>query len=560
MIQREVKEKIKKYLNKQGVEKPVFDVISTKNLSDGDFYTNAALKYASELKITPIDMATDISKYLESPFYTTNISKPGFLNFVLSSLYLSNELNNINKQGSDYAGTPEPLENKVYIVEYSSPNIAKPFSIGHFRSTIIGDVIANLLEFSGKKVIRDNHLGDWGTQFGKLIYAIKTWGNLQEIESSPDPIKLLVDLYVKFHKEAEINPELNKLGRLWFKKLEKGDVEAYELWEKCIDWSLLEFNRIYDLLRVRFDTYIGESKAVPKTVEVLKELEDKKLLKKDKGAGLVYYPNNKYPPLMLVKEDGTTLYSTRDLATDKNRISEYGNNVIIINEVGSDQNLYFEQLYELERMLSWFDHSQRIHVKHGLYSLKDSKMSTRKGNVVWLDDVLHQAVEEAQNLSDDVKNKELATIVGIGALKWNDLKHEAHKDIVFDWNEVLNMNGNSGPYIQYTYARTQSVIAKSPDTIIEPAVSVTNLNTYENTLIRTIVKYPSIVERATVELAPHYICHYLFSLAQAFNSFYNSTPILSSDNKAFRLALTNSTAILLKSGLNLLGITAPNRM
>ena len=594
-----------KVASKEVVQADVnFLVEKPENENFGDYASNIALAIFSSSKFkTPMELAQKIVDKLNSPrAILPNIDKveavkPGFINFYLSEKYLISNLEEIlNKK--NYGSKPQDLSKKV-VVEYSSPNIAKPFTVGHLRSTIIGDAVANLLEANGWKVYRDNHVGDWGTQFGKQIYAIKTWGEAQ-IEKSKNPVKELVALYIKFHKEAEKNPELEEKGREWFKKLEEGDKEARRLWKKCVDWSLKEFENIYKVLRITFTENdglgFGESFFEDKIKDVLEELNTKKLLKESEGAKLVFFEKDpskssgqaKYPPLMIVKKDGATLYATRDLATDKFRLEKYPG-AKIINEVGIEQSLYFKQLFEVEKMLGWVKERQRIHIKHGHYRFKDKKMSTRKGNVVWLKEVLEEAIKRAEKLGS--KERHLAEKVGIGALKWNDLKRSSHLDIVFDWDEILNMQGDSGPYIQYTFARTQSVVRKSEIRNPKSEINSNNQNSkfkkrflsfehsnfdivssfdirYSNlqlepeevSLLRAIYRFPEVVEEAASSFAPNILCNYLFDLAQKFNLFYQKHKILESEQREFRIQLTVAVGQIIKNGLHLLGIQAPERM
>ena len=587
-IKSEIISILKQSLSKFTKEEIDFLVERPENEDFGDYFSNIALtlfasekrKAKSEKLRTPLELAQELAKKLNSSLSTLpNIDKveavkPGFINFWLSKEYLSDKLQEINDKKERFGSKPQDLNKKV-VVEYSSPNIAKPFTVGHLRSTIIGDAIANLLEASGWRVKRDNHLGDWGTQFGKQIYAIKTWGNEEKIENSENPVKELVALYIKFHDRAEKNPELEDKAREWFKKLEDGDSQARRLWMKCVDWSLKEFKNIYEKLGVKFTENNGlgysESFFEDKIKDILEELNSKKLLKESEGARLVFFPNDIFPPLMIIKKDGTTLYATRDLATDKFRLKEYGKDVVIINEVGIEQTLYFRQLFEVEKMLGWVKDGQRIHLKHGHYRFKDEKMSTRRGNTVWLEDVLEEAVRRAEKLGSEGKNA--AEKVGIGALKWNDLKRSSHLDIVFDWDEILNMQGDSGPYLQYTFARTQSVVRKSeilasqrsgrnPRLVKRPLARLllARLEPEEVSLLRVLSRFPEVVEEARKKFAPNLLCNCLFDLAQKFNLFYQKHKILESSNKEFRLALTMAAGQVLKNGLNLLGISAPERM
>lgn len=490
--------------------------------------------------------------------------KDGFINLqIKDEIYLSEIRKIIEKKDTLISNIGN--EKKV-IVEYSSPNIAKPFTVGHLRSTIIGDALANLLESTGHTVYRDSHVGDWGTQFGKQILAIKKWGDVDEIASSNRPVKLLVDLYVKFHTEAEKNPELNDDAREWFYKLENNDKEARNIWKKCVEWSWIEFDKIYKALGINITENnghgFGESFFEDKMNEVILELEAKKLLKVSEGAKLVFFLNDKYPPLMIIKKDGATLYATRDLATDKFRLNRYGKDILIINEVGIEQSLYFQQLYELESMLGWFKREQRIHVKHGMYRFKSGKMSTRKGNVIWLEDVLDEAISRAKKISSERSiSNEISKKIAVGALKWNDLKRDCKQDVVFDWDDILNMSGNSGPYMQYTYARIQSIFNKIGNKSSATFDDV-KLNTEERALVSTLTLFQETVESATINYSPHLICNYLYDLAQKFNLFYEKCPILKADKPTqnLRLLLATSTALVIKDGLNLLGIEVVDKI
>lgn len=567
----------------------------------GDYSTNVALITFSQIKNqgihgesfkNPRELADKILEILtrfqgdQDFFSKIEVAGPGFINFTLSTRFL------IQESLSQKPMFVAPQRSAV--VEFSSPNIAKPFTIGHLRSTIIGHAVANLLEATGWKIYRDNHLGDWGTQFGKQIYAIKNLGDENKIDQSAEPVKDLVELYVKFHQEAEQKPELEDEARAWFKKLEEGDPEARRLWQKCIDWSLKEFARIYQRLGVQFTENdgkgYGESFFEEKMGSVIEELRQKKLLTESEGAELVFFPNEKLPPLMILKKDGASLYATRDLATDKFRLSHYGSDIKVINEVGAEQAEYFNQLYELEEMLGWYQPNQRVHVKHGFYRFKDKKMSTRKGNVIWLEEVLDEAVKRAKQVATPSleaaeavnrvptrhteETEQNAEKIGLGALKWNDLKRSSHLDITFDWDEILSMDGNSGPYMQYTYARGASVLKKAAEKGVSD-FSRENLaeyapNTEEISVLRTLFRNQEALERAAAEFAPHHLSTYLFDLAQHFNSFYNKHHILvgkeepgspeQKKTELFRLALTAAVAKTIQAGLEILGIETVENM
>jgi arginyl-tRNA synthetase len=630
-IKDQIKEQITQVIKELDIDVvPSIDYPS--DATHGDYATNIALvgfnkNQESRIKnqgiTSPMELAEKIVEELgirnkELGFFNEiRVAKPGFINF-----WVNDET--LRKEVSEYV-IPQIGKGKKVIVEYSSPNIAKPFTVGHLRSTIIGDAIANLLQAVGYEVFRDNHVGDWGTQFGKQIAALKFIDyqtkdriengpylenlkkNINLIERSDRPVKLLVEFYVLFHELEKKHSELKDLAREEFKNLElsKEIDEQMEyrnrwLWKKCIEWSWKEFDEIYKQLRVSFTENngrgYGESFFENKMMYVLDELKRKSFYKEgEEGAQIVEFPEEtKLPPLMIIKKDGATLYSTRDLATDRFRLfehEEYGKDVMIINEGGAEQGLYFQQLYKLEELLGWVKPGQRVHVKHGLYRFKEGKMSTRKGNVIWLEDVLEEVEKRAWSLQKHTsefketgvttrsekagyaaskhvlgfgQRSNLKTIVGIGALKWNDLRRDSKQDIAFDWDEILNMQGNSGPYMQYTVVRTQSVLSKAKSdgqqekNLVEDVI----LKIEERNVLRLLSRFPEIVEEAAIRYSPNILCTYLFELAQAFNLFYQKLPILKSEEaeRNFRLQLTETTGSVLKRGLMLLGIAAPASM
>ncbi len=601
MIRQEMTAILSKAIKACGYDITTLPLSTPSEASHGDYYSPVALTLSKVSGKKPRYIAEEIRKNIgENPLIKKiDIAGPGFLNFWISDSHLNHVLLQIDQK----YGSTDIHEGKKVIVEYSSPNIAKPFTIGHLRSTIIGDAIANLLEATGYKVYRDNHVGDWGTQFGKLMYAILTWGDKEKISTSERPVKELVDLYVKFHDEAEKNPELEDKGRAWFKKLEDGDQEAKKLWQFCIDASWKEFDAIYQKLGVKFTENhgrgYGESFFEDKMGAVIKELESKlqpaQMYRENNGAKLVFFPDEKYPPLMIIKKDGATLYSTRDLATDSFRLKTYGKDILIINEVGAEQSLYFNQLFETEQLLGWTIPGQRVHVKHGMYRFKEGKMSTRKGNVIWLEDVLQEAEKRAFYLiksesteaspteieSHSTKHTEsskkhifnlaekmnICSIVGIGAIKWNDLKRSSHLDITFDWDEILKMDGNSGPYIQYTYVRCKAVLEKSKQnedgkTILLDPKLITESSPEEKEILRKLIVFPEVVMDAATSFSPNQVCTYLFEVAQLYNLFYQKHNILKSneEQKQLRLTLTKAVSHVLQNGLSLLGIHTVEKM
>lgn len=548
--------------------------------SFGDFSSNLAMltfKQVADRFQQPRAWAEELSQLImsadregERRLADVSVAGPGFINFTLQQASLWANLQPLLSQAPQFTNLGQ---GRSAIVEYSSPNIAKPFTIGHLRSTIIGQAVANLLEASGYRVFRDNHLGDWGTQFGKQIVAIKKWGDEAKIEQAAEPVKELVELYVKFHQEAEVQPALEDEARAWFLKLEQGDQEARRLWQKCIDWSFREFAAIYERLGVHFTENegrgFGESYFEDKMTAVITELKDSGLAKTgEEGALLIFYPADEFSPLMVLKKDGSTLYATRDLATDKWRREQAryqnpdGRPPLVINEVGGEQAYYFQQLYRAEELLGWYQPGERVHVKHGLYRFKEGKMSTRKGNVIWLQEVLDKALEKASVINADPK---VATTVSMAALKWNDLKRKSELNINFDWDEMLQLQGNSGPYLLYSYVRTQSVLSKQTASAAVLAASLNQqapLSTEEKAVLALLPDFTKTVAKAASSYAPNLLCTYLYELAQAFNTFYNKQQILNADAnlRPNRLALTAATGTILRQGLTLLGIETVESM
>ncbi len=556
-IANKIKDLIKLAGSNLGLDLAVVNIEHPDDIKNGDYSTNVALAYAKALGKSPREIAeqvkNEIEKNLPKEISKVEVAGAGFINFYLSREFFSGSVGEIIKD--EKFGNSKIGNGQKIVVEYSSPNIAKPFTIGHLRSTIIGDSVANILAALGYDVIRDNHLGDWGTQFGKMIVAIKRWGDIEKIKKSEKPVHDLVELYIKFHDEAEKDKALEDEAREWFVKLENGDEDANTLWSFCVSRSIDSFKQIYKELNIYgFDTWLGESVAGKYIDDVVSELEDKKLLKESEGATLVFFDGEKLPPLMIKKTDGSTLYATRDLATDFMRRKEYGNDVKIINEVGGEQSLYFKQLFETEKMLGWFKEGDRVHVAHGLYRFKEGKMSTRKGNVIWLEEVIEEAVKRAGEI-----NKETSKEVAIGALKFNDLKRESSQDIVFDWDEILSLKGDSGPYLQYAFVRAFSIVEKAEGANIK--MSLDNVPENITNLEKILYRFPEVVSRAGEEYSPHYIATYLMEIASAFSNFYAQGLIVSGEpDSAYKVAITKAFSIVMKRGLELLGIPVLNRM
>ena len=513
------------------------------NETFGDYSTNVALKTGQ--KTGDIVTRLQKNKKLFDIVEKIDIAGPGFINFWLKKEILVNSLNNIDM--------PNIGKGKTVIIDYSSPNIAKPFGIGHLRSSIIGQALYNLYKFLGYEVVGDNHLGDWGTQFGKLLFMI------DRTKTKDFSVENLEKLYVEFHK----HPEWEEGGRKWFKKLEGGDKEAREIWQRCVDVSLKEFERIYELLGVKIDFAFGESYYESEMKQMLTDPKITEYIETgENNSKIINIPNIK-TPLMFLKSDGATTYATRDLATIAFRERKWDPDIIIY-EVGAEQTLYFRQLFATARLLGLVgDKVELIHTAHGLYlSPGGKKFSTRRGETVKLEEVLDEAIARARKLgnSDEVTAK----AVGIGAIKYFDLMHSVGSDVTFDWDKVMNMEGNSGPYLQYTFARTQSVLAKAKT---PQELQGYTLQSEEEVVLRTLFRFPEVIMAAAKNYSPNILCNYLYDLASKFNTFYNKCRILPADTTrqvsadfTWRVKLTAATGRVLKTGLNLLGIEAPERM
>ncbi|HWO96368.1 MAG TPA: arginine--tRNA ligase [Bacillus sp. (in: firmicutes)] len=455
------------------------------------------------------------------------------------------------------------------IIDMSSPNIAKPFGIGHLRSTMIGNALYHLYKKVGYEPIRVNHLGDWGTQFGKQMAAYKRWGNPALIQQ--DPIRQFFKLYVKFHEEAERNPELEEEARNWFAKLEKGDKEAHELWNYFVKESLKEFKKMYEKLGVEFEYYLGESFYNDKMEAVVRELTDKGLLEESDGAQVVRLDEEGMPPCIILKSDGTTIYATRDLATALYRHDHLkGDRLVYV--VGGEQSLHFSQVFSVLKKMghSWAKDCE--HVPFGLMRLEGKKMSTRKGRIVTLEEVLNEALEKAKEMIEaktpNLQNKEeVAQAIGIGAIIFGDLKHNRISEVNFSLEEALNFEGDTGPYVQYTYARIQSIKenSKLQEHEIEDTVSINEryLNQKETWgLLKEMVQYPFILERASIQNEPSVLARYLLDLCKHFNKFYQQNRILVENEEEMKTKLMAAQAVgkIIQDGLTILGLKVLNKI
>lgn len=521
-----------------------------------------AFSLAKTERKAPQIIAADIAEKIDTAHFDKVVATGPYVNFFLSKAEISGQvIKEVIKDGADY-GQQNEGNNQNITIDLSSPNIAKPFSVGHLRSTVIGDALSNIFRKIGYNTIKINHLGDWGKQFGLLMVAYKKWGSQEAVEANP--IDELLKLYVRINAEIENDPSLDEEGRLWFKKLEDGDPEATELWQWFRDESLMEFNRIYELLGVEFDSLNGEAFYNDKMDEGIQILEEKGLLQESKGASIVDLEDFNLPPAMIKKSDGATLYITRDIATAIYRARTY-NFVKNVYVVGQEQANHFRQLKAVLKKMGFDWSDDMIHVDFGLVTKNRQKLSTRKGNIILLEPTLLEAISRAKSQIEaknpDLENKEaVARAVGVGAVKFYDLKTDRRNGYDFDLEAMVSFEGETGPYIQYAYARIQSILRKAnfqPDA--EATYSLNDPESWE--IIKLLQDFGRVVKRAADNYEPSLIAKYAISLAQVFNKYYAHTRILDeSPERDSRLALSYSTAIVLKEALRLLGVEAPEKM
>ena len=521
-----------------------------------------AFSLAKVERKAPQAIAADIVEKIDTTHFDKVVATGPYVNFFLNKAEISGQvIKEVVKEGADYGQQNEGKGENVTI-DLSSPNIAKPFSVGHLRSTVIGDALSNIFRKMDYNTIKINHLGDWGKQFGLLMVAYKKWGSKEAVEANP--IDELLQLYVRINAEIENDPALDDEGRLWFKKLEDGDPEATELWQWFRDESLVEFNRIYELLGVEFDSLNGEAFYNDKMDEGIKILEEKGLLEESKGASIVNLDDVNLPPAMIKKSDGATLYITRDIATAMYRARTY-NFVKSIYVVGQEQSNHFRQLKAVLKKMGFDWSDDMTHVDFGLVTKNRQKLSTRKGNIILLEPTLQEAISRAKSQIEDknpeLENKEaVAHAVGVGAVKFYDLKTDRRNGYDFDLEAMVSFEGETGPYIQYAYARIQSILRKADFT--PDANADYRLNDAESwEIIKLLQDFGRVVKRAADNYEPSLIAKYAISLAQAFNKYYAHTRILDeSPERDSRLALSYSTAVVLKEALRLLGVDAPEKM
>ena len=554
----------------EGLEKDeIMSMIETPaDIKMGD-YAFPCFKLAKLLRKAPPVIAKSIAEAIgDDPMFEKVESVNAYVNMFVSKEDFAREVvSEAVEKGDDY-GRSSIGGGKKVIVEYSSPNIAKPFHIGHIRSTVIGNSIYKIYDFLGYDTMRINHLGDYGTQFGKMICAYRRWGNKEDVIK--EPIKSLLSYYTKFHVEAEKDPALEDEARAIFAKLEKGEPEEVELWQWFRDESLKEFNRVYDMLGITFDSYNGESFYSDKMPRFVQELKDKGLLVEDAGAQIVKLDEYDLPPALITKSDGSTLYITRDIAAAVYRKETYDfyKNIYV---VASQQNLHFQQWIKVIELLGYDWAKDCVHVPFGLVSMEEGTMSTRQGRVIFLEDVLNRAVEQTRQI---IKEKnvntenidETAKEVGIGAVVFNELSNYRIKDYVFSWDKVLNFEGETGPYVQYTHARACSILRNAGDDAVAKAKAgfdakyITSESAHR--LMSLIYELPEVIVEAGEKYEPSIVTRHIVEISQAFNKFYHDEHILvdNEDEKIAKIALVLAAKTAIKNGLGLLGMKAPEKM
>lgn len=548
-------------LNKEEIE-ALIEVPPNYDMGD---YAFPCFRLAKTFRKAPNLIAEELAGKIEKGEYFERLENVGpYINFFINKTKLTEVVLEAVEEEKEKFGSTNVGEGRKVLVEFSSPNIAKPFHIGHIRTTVIGNSIEKIFKFQGFKTTRLNHLGDYGTQFGMLIAAYKKWGDMKVIEG--DPINELLKLYVKFNGEAEKDESLRDEARYWFKELEEGNEEALELWQWIRDISLKEFNKVYDLLNIKFDSYAGESFYSDKMPRVIEEMEKKGLLKESDGAYIVDLEPYDMPPALIKKSDGSTLYTTRDIAAAIYRKEHYDfyKNIYV---VASQQNLHFKQWIKVIDLMGYDWAYDCIHIPFGMVSLEDGTLSTRQGRVVFLEDVLNRAIESTLKVIEErnpnLENKEeVAKQVGIGAVIFQELFNTRIKDYVFSWDRTLSFEGETGPYVQYSHARANSLLEKG-EFNLEDKIDYSLLKAEDEiSLIRLLYNFPKAVLDALDKYEPSFVTRHVVEIAKGFNKFYNSCPIMNAEEelKKARLSLVYAAKTVINTGLGLLGMEAPNKM
>ncbi len=527
-------------------------------------YAFPCFRLAKALRMSPVQIAQKIAENWPHAEVARAEALNGYLNFFLNRGNFARETVEAVLAAGDRYGAGEEGRGKTICLDYSSINIAKRFHIGHLSTTMIGHSLKRIYDYLGYKTVGINHLGDWGTQFGKMICAYKLWGTKEEVEQGG--VDALTALYVRFHQEAETDPALEDQGRAWFKKIEDGDPEALEIFNWFKELTLKDAAKTYDLLGVTFDSYAGESFYNDKMEPVIAELREKGLLTQSEGAWVVDLSEDDMPPCLILKKDGATLYATRDLAAAVYRQNTYHFDKCLY-VVAYQQDLHFRQLFRVLEKMGYPWAKDCVHVAFGMVSFEGQALSTRKGNTVHLDDLLREAVEKARAIieekSPNLENKdEIARQVGIGAVIYTDLSNNRIKDIDFSWERALNFDGETGPYVQYTHARCCSLLRKAAEANL-PEADLTTLDDDESqALLRLIGRFPDVIREAADKYEPSMITRAVTDIAQAYNKFYYEHRILDGEPEAAaaRVALTDAARRVIKTGLWLVGIEAPERM
>lgn len=539
--------------------------------SMGD-YAFPCFRLAKTMRKAPNLIAAELAEKLQGEQLFSEVSPVNaYVNmFVSREEMIKSTVSEVLEEKENF-GRSDIGGNKKVIVEFSSPNIAKPFHIGHIRSTVIGNSLSKIYDALGYDVFKINHLGDYGTQFGKMICAYRRWGNREDVINSP--IKTLLGYYTKFHVEVEEHPELEDEARAIFTKLEQGSKEEVELWQWFREESLKEFQRVYDMLGIEFDSYNGESFYSDKMPRFEKELLDKGLLQESKGAQVVDLEEYKLGTALIKKSDGSSLYITRDIAAAVYRKENYDfyKNIYV---VATQQNLHFQQLFKIIELMGYDWANQCVHVPFGMVRLEEGTMSTRHGRVVFLEDVLNGAIEKTREIIEEknpnIENlEEITSQVGIGAVVFNELSNNRIKDYTFKWDQILNFDGETGPYVQYTHARCASLLRKAGEDIVAKAQDPKNVDfallaksdsAYE--LTKLIYAFPGVVEQAGEKYEPSIITRHIIDIAQCFNKFYHDEHIIVDDEveKTSKIALVIATKRVIATGIGLLGMKAPERM
>ena len=527
-------------------------------------YAFPCFRLSKALRMGPPQIADTLQKHINAPQVAEARTQGGYLNFFFNRTAFASQVLASVLSADGRWGASDEGKGKTVCIDFSSINIAKRFHIGHLSTTVIGAALARIYSYLGWNAVRINHLGDWGTQFGKMIAAYKHWGNEEMVKTGG--VQALSDLYVRFHQEAETNPALEDEGRAWFKKIEDGDEEALGIFNTFKEMTLKDAKKVYDVLNIDFDSYDGEAFFNDKMEPVIQELRDKGLLEESDGAWVVDLEEEKMPPCLILKSDGATLYATRDLAAALYRKKTYDFSKCLY-VVAYQQDLHFRQLFAvLEKMGYAWARDEMEHVAFGMVSYEGEALSTRKGNVIHLDDLLTKAVEKAYQVLEEkspgIQDKQtVARQVGIGAVIFTTLFNNRIKDIDFWWDRALNFDGETGPYVQYTYARCMSVLKKGAHVDAQPDYTALN-NEEARQLLLLLSRFPDSVKEAMNRNEPYVVTRAVTEIAKAYNKFYYEHRILADEDSSAkaRLMLTDATRQVIRAGLALIGVETPEKM